>query len=154
MPESVADQIITKFKDAKDLYHKLILVVGSSGTGKTAALQEVSDRHAKPIVNINMELSRKLLGLTEKQRPLHVSRIIKDIINAISEDIIIFDNIEILFDVNLKQDPLKLLKTSSRNKTIIASWNGTVDENNITYATTDHPEYRKCLINDVVIVKT
>jgi len=48
---------------------------------------------------------------------------------------------EILFDQNLKQDPLRLLLGISRNQVIIATWNGSFINNRLTYAAIGHPEY-------------
>ena len=67
------------------------------------------------------------------------------------ENLILLDNIEILFDVALKQDPLRLLQGLSRNKTIIASWNGSIDKDSLTYAVPGHPEYRRYSSRDLLI---
>ena len=64
-------------------------------------------------------------------------------INEIKENTILLDNIEILFDVALKQDPLRLLQGLSRNKTIVVSWNGSIENDFLTYAVPGHPEYRR-----------
>ena len=58
-------------------------------------------------------------------------------------DVILLDNIEVLFDVSLKQDPLRLLQGLSRNKTVVAAWSGSIDGEHMVYATPDHPEYRR-----------
>ena len=42
MVEPLADQVLRKIGEARKLYHRLILMVGSTGSGKTKALQEVS----------------------------------------------------------------------------------------------------------------
>ena len=55
---------------------------------------------------------------------------------------VFLDNIEILFDVELKQDPLRLLQGLSRNLTVVASWNGTFGKGKLTYAEPGHREYR------------
>jgi Cdc6-like AAA superfamily ATPase len=58
------------------LYHRLILIVAPSGTGKTAALHEVAKHTGDPYINVNLELSRCMLGLTQRQRQLQVSRLL------------------------------------------------------------------------------
>jgi len=68
MAEPLADQIIRKAKQAAELYHRLILVVAPAGGGKTTALQHVRDLTGAPLVNVNRELSRRMLELTERQR--------------------------------------------------------------------------------------
>jgi len=60
-----------KMKDsASMMYFRLILMVGPAGSGKTSALQEVSARTSAPLVNVNLELSRRMLDLTERKRAL------------------------------------------------------------------------------------
>ena len=46
MAESLAEQIIHKIDQASQLYYRLILIVASSGMGKTTALREVA-KHAE-----------------------------------------------------------------------------------------------------------
>ena len=64
----VADRVIEKTEQALMMYHRLVLVVGAPGVGKTNVLKEVSSRVAAPLVNVNLELSRRMLDLTERQR--------------------------------------------------------------------------------------
>jgi Cdc6-like AAA superfamily ATPase len=152
MAEALADQIIQKIKQTSELYYRLILVVALSGTGKTSALRDVKDRINTPIVNVNLEISRQMLNLTERQRVLQVSQILGKIVNEAGGEIILLDNMEILFDVSLKQDPLRLLQGLSRNKTIVATWNGSIDASYLIYAAPDHPEYRRYPVVDFCVV--
>jgi hypothetical protein len=74
-----------------------------------------------PLVNVNLALSEKLLELTAKQRALRVARIVDDIVQEQAGDTVLLDNIEMLFHPDLKQDPLRLLQSLSRNRTIVAT---------------------------------
>ena len=80
MPEPLADQIIRKIKQAAELYHRLMLVVAPAGAGKTTALQDVRDRTGAPLININLELSCRMLELTERQRTLQLPRLFREIV--------------------------------------------------------------------------
>ena len=151
MAERLADQVMRKMGQARDLYHRLILVVASPGSGKTKALQEVSAATSVPLINVNLELSRRMLDLTERQRALHLPRLLGEIVGEGTGDVALLDNIEILFDVHLKQDPLRLLQGLSRNKTVVAAWNGAIGEGHLTYAVPGHPEYRRYTIRDVLV---
>jgi len=152
MAESLADKVMLQIDHAVDLYYRLIIMVAPSGAGKTAALQDVHGRTGAPLVNINLELSRRMLDLTERQRALQLPRLFSEIMNAFQTDVILLDNIEVLFDVSLKQDPLRLLQGLSRSKTVVAAWNGSIDNGHITYATPDHPEYRRYPLRDFLAV--
>ena len=54
--------------------------------------------------------------------------------------------------LGLKQDPLKLLQGISRNKTVVAAWNGTIVDDYFTYAAPGHPEYRRYPMRDFLVV--
>ena len=152
MPEPLADKVIQKISQAAELYHRLVLLVAPAGSGKTAALRDVHERMAAPLVNVNLELSRRMLDLTERQRALQLPRLLAEIVGASAAEVILLDNIEVLFDVSLKQDPLRLLQGLSRNKTVIAAWGGSIDGEHMVYATPDHPEYRRYPLRDFLVV--
>ncbi len=157
MVPTVVDRVIEKANQALTMYHRLVLAVGSSGVGKTNVLSEVSLRVAAPLVNVNLELSRRMLDLTERQRLLELPRILSEIVDAVASDhdVVLLDNIEILFDVSLKRDPLGLLQQISRYKTVVASWNGRIDDGDdgyLVYAVPGHSEFRRYPLKDFLFV--
>jgi hypothetical protein len=93
-------------------------------------------------------MSKALLEIPIQRRVSKVHYIFQDLINNFlsgrdtQTDIIFLDNLEILFDKDLKQDPLMLLQGISRNITIVASWNGLWADKRLTFAISGHPEYR------------
>lgn len=152
MAEPLADGVIQKIGQAAELYYRLVMLVAPAGAGKTAALQDVHERTAAPLVNVNLELSRRMLDLTERQRALQLRRLLAEIVGASAADLVLLDNVEVLFDVSLKQDPLRLLQELSRNKTVVAAWSGSIDGKYMVYATPDHPEYRRYPLRDFLVV--
>ena len=149
--ELSAERILNKIQDATQLYYQLIFVVGASGSGKTQVLRAVHERTGAPVINVNLELSKAMLELSERQRMLQLPKLLSDILGRTNADIILLDNIEILFDVSLKQDPLRLLQGLSRNKTIVASYSGMIDGEYLVYAEPDHPEHKRYPIQDLLI---
>lgn len=125
-----------------------------------------------------------MLDITERQRALQLPRLLAEIVAASAADlpapwievarqagVILLDNVEVLFDVSLKQDPLRLLQGLSRNKTVVAAWSGEIRTEGkglrteldagddsvlstqssslyLVYATPDHPEYRRYPLRD------
>lgn len=151
MAEPLADQVMQKIKQADELYYRLILIVAPAGVGKTRALQDVQERIGASVINVNLALSRQMLDLTERQRALQLPLLMRAIMNNAAGGVVLFDNIEILFDVSIKQDPLRLLQGLSRNKTVVAAWNGTIDGNHMIYAVPDHPEYRRYMVRGFLV---
>ncbi len=152
MAEPLADRVIKRIGQAAELYHRLVMLVAPAGAGKTAALQDVHERTAAPLVNVNLELSRRMLDLTERQRALQLPRLLAEIVGISAADVVLLDNVEVLFDVSLKQDPLRLLQGLSRNKTVVAAWSGSIDGEYMVYATPDHPEYKRYPLRDFLVV--
>ena len=149
---TLADSIRAQIDGASQLYHRLVLVVGGQRSGKTTALRELSESGSLPFVNLNLVLSQRLLELTSKARSLHLPKLLADIVASAVADVVILDNIEILFDPALHQDPLRCLQGVSRNRTIIASWSGTARDRTLTYAEPGHREYRRYTDVPAIIV--
>jgi hypothetical protein len=152
MTEPLADQVMRKTSRAAELYHRLVILAAPAGAGKTAALRDVHERTGAPLVNVNLELSRRMLELTGRQRALQLPRLLSEIVNASGGDVVLLDNIELMVYISLKQDPLRLLQGLSRNKTLVVTWNGPVNGGYLTYAMPEHPEYRRYIIRDLIIV--
>jgi chromosomal replication initiation ATPase DnaA len=150
MSESVKEAIKEAITHAPGMYSRLILLVGPSGSGKTRALQRISTEYDKNLYNVNLEMSKALMEIPIQRRESRASRVFDDMIKSFlgeskAEDRLVFlDNLEILFDKDLKQDPLLLLQSISRNTnaTIVASWNGNWSNKKLTFAVSGHPEYR------------
>lgn len=152
MPDPFSQQIIKKIEQASGLYHRLVLVVAPSGLGKTMALRDVQHNLDVPIINVNLEISGRLLELTVRKRALQVAELLEEILHEIDSDVVLLDNVEILFDQSLQQDPLRLLQGLSRNRTIAAAWNGEIKENSLFYGAPGHPEYRRYAAKDCLTV--
>ena len=134
-------------------YHRLVLVVGPARSGKTPLLKDLCQRQGITYLNVNLVLSQRLLDLTSKERPLRVRRLLDDVIGEQAGDVIVLDNIELLFDPALHQDPLVCLQALSRNKTLVVAWSGTYDEKRVlTYAGPGHSEYRRYERPEVIVV--
>jgi hypothetical protein len=137
----------------KDSYYKLVLAVGAAGTAKTAALNELGAKNSWPRVNINLRLSEKLIELTHRQRATRVAGIVDEILRDQKSDIVLLDNIELLFADELALDPLRLFQSASRNRTLIVAWPGSFDGASLTYAEPGHPEAKKYTSPQATIVQ-
>ncbi len=151
MTKFIQESLLLSVKEAKNLYNRLVLFVGPSGDRKTTILNQVAKELGKNIINVNLEFSKRFLEMTNKKRALKASRMFEDILGT-DRQTIILDKIAILFDINLKQDPLTLLQKASRYRTIIASFDGIMEDKKLIYAEPDHPEYRVYNIKDTLIV--
>lgn len=140
MNSQLHDQLKQSLQAAERRYHRLVLLVGKSGSGKTCALRAIAEELGTSVINVNLTLSGELLELTARQRSLRLSGLLRKIVDQ-TQTPVVLDNLEVLFDRSLLQDPLRLLQGISRNKTILASWNGSVTAGKLLYAEFGHPEH-------------
>lgn len=150
--QNAVDQIRQRLSGIADIYNRLVLLVGPSGSGKTAVLRALAEADMVPVLNVGAEISRQLLDLTERQRVLQLPKLLEDAVAALPGDLTLLDNTEVLFNPVLKQDPLRLLQGLSRDRTIVVSWLGEVDNGRLMYAAAEHPEFRRYPSADLLVV--
>lgn len=151
MVEAIQDKIKRSILAAEGLYHRLVLLVGETGSGKTGILRDIAKEIGSHVVNVNLALSGELLELTAKQRSLRLPGILDQIADQ-AQSPVVLDNLEILFDKDLQQDPLRLLQGISRKRLVVASWNGVINSGRLLYAEIGHPEYRSYDSVDALLV--
>ncbi len=149
-----SEHILTRVPEAAGSYFRLILVVGRPRTGKTEALRDLAASQGWPLINVNLRLSELLLELTQRQRALRAPRILDEIVSGPGTEVVLLDNIELLFGHELSLDPLRLLQGLSRNRTLVATWCGDYDRGYLTYAEPGHPEARRLAQPEAIIVCT
>ena len=108
-------------RQAAGQYFRLILLVAPSGSRKTALLQAVAQENGFPLLNINLELSKRMLELTHSQRARQVERLFKDVIASAQGDVVLLDNLELLFNPSLEVEPLRLLQVVSRTCMLVVT---------------------------------
>lgn len=125
------------------LHSKLILLVGRPGCGKTALLTALASRRSVKVMNIGAELGKGLAVMPQRQRALQANIAMRELADEYaSNDLLLLDNIELLFDRAIKLDPLDLLKRHARALRVVAVWPGELREGRLIYAEMGHPEYQ------------
>ena len=146
------DIAFTTLGNVDQLYSRLVLAVGPAMSGKSDLLRILADRLAAKVVNVNLELSKRMLDRTVRRRSLEMSQFFFDIINSSGTAPVLLDNIEILFEPTLAQDPIKLLKSIARNRTVMAAWTGGVSDGFLSYAEPSHPEYYRKPVDGFLVI--
>jgi hypothetical protein len=152
MSTHLSDQLLAQVQTIGGQYHRLILLVSGAGDGKTSVFRELAETQGWPRINLNLQLAERLLELTRKQRVVRLPALLSQILSEQAGDVVLVDNLEMLFYPELSHDPLKLLQGLSRNRTIVAAWPGGYDGETVSYAQPGHPEFRKYPAAAVVVV--
>lgn len=133
------------------VHSKLILLVGGPGIGKTALLVALAESRHATALNVGAELGSRLAPLSQRQRLLQANTIFRELADRhVIDDLLLVDNIELLFDRTLQLDPLDLLKRHAYARRVVAVWpgalqgelHGNAKTGRLTYAHMGHPEYQ------------
>ena len=151
MSQLILDRLRDSFAAAPDIYHSLVLLVGDQGSGKSKILGDFASELNRSVINVNLALSERLMELSNKQRVLRLPELLDALVSQ-EQPLVVLDNIEIMFDKDLRQDPLRLLQSISRYRTVVASWNGIMNSGRLMYAEAGHREYRSYDSVDALIV--
>jgi hypothetical protein len=121
-------------------WHKLLFLVGlQNGEG-----QLLSKALNIPYLNLNRHLSEKLQNIPKASYPLQVGEILNKWMEEYEETAFCIGDMEILFDKQLQQHPIRLLENLSKRFKLIVCWPGQYDGKSLTYAMPAHPEYFTC----------
>lgn len=137
--------IASKVDHPRQLYYRLIILVGATG-------RVVAGHLGLEPINASMQLSERLLDLAARRRPLQVGRLLEEIVGKEEQEVVLLDHLEILFEASLRQDPLRLLQSISRSRTVVAVWSGILEDGSLTYAGPGHPEHRRYPATDLLLV--
>lgn len=133
------------------LHSKLLLIVGKSQGGKTALLQALATKREITPLNVSAELASRLAALPPKQRHLQAVSILRELADLHAKgDLLLLDNLEVLFDKTLQLDPLDLLKRHAHSRRVVAIWPGEINNSRLTYANMGHPEHQDYGLEGVV----
>jgi hypothetical protein len=95
-------------------------------------------------LNLNRHLSEKLQNIPKASYPLQVGEILNKWMEEYEEASFCLGDMEILFDKQLQQHPIRLLENISKRFKLIVCWPGQYDGKSLTYAIPAHPEYFTC----------
>jgi predicted ATPase len=125
------------------LHSKLVLLIGVPGSGKTELLQVLGKNCGAMPLKIGSALGSVLAAIPQKQRPIQANTMMRELADqhAVS-NLLLLDNIELLFDRTLQLNPLDLLKRHAHARRVVAAWPGELRDGRLIYATMGHPEHQ------------
>jgi hypothetical protein len=136
------------------LQTKLILLAGQRGCGKTKLLHELGSQLGIAPLNVSLELGRCLAAIPNNKRSILAGELSRKITSELrTEDPLLLDNLELLFEPSLQIHPLDLIKRLAHARRVVAAWPGELRDNRLYYAEMTHPEYRDYDADGVVIIQ-
>ena len=141
MTDLPLSQLADTVRATQGAYHKLTIIAGPSGAGKTRLLNQLAAELQLPSINLSLLLSQRLLSQTRRQRALKAEEVAIEIIDEHLQSGLCLDDTELLFDSTLRLNPFTFLQDISRNRLIVASWNGAIAGGKLRFAYAGHPDF-------------
>lgn len=154
MTSSEMQKLVQQVTSLSDLNAKLLLLVGSVAAPENSILHQLGAKLGVNAINLCLELSRRLAAIPRNNRALMMSEILKEIAcHASSQDLLLLENIEILFEPSLQIDPLDILRKLAHSRRVVAVWPGELRGERLVYADISHPEHRDYSREGVVVLE-
>jgi hypothetical protein len=140
----VAIQMVVDYvQELKDKQERLVLIVGRPGSGKSKIMRELGLNRGWRYVDCRELVTDELLELVPKARPKEAPHIMDRLLERERADVILLDNIQVLFTPILNLDPLELLRQLSRKHAIVAAWPGEYADGKLAYMEAGLPEPKR-----------
>ncbi len=137
-----------------DLNSKLVLLVGAGRSGKTKLLRELGAKLNIEPLNVGLELGRRLAATPNNKRGFSAGKLLREIADKErTDDPLLLDNLELLFEKGLQINPLDLVKRLAHSKRVVAVWPGELRGDRLIYADMSHPEHRDYSRDGVVVLE-
>jgi hypothetical protein len=101
--------------------HKLLLLIGRPGSGKSKFLYNYSKEKGIPILNLDNILGEKI---PEGKDANYVYAFTHGFLSTYTPEEILLDKKKILYQKDSNIDLLDFLRELSQSKTVVATWNG------------------------------
>ncbi len=148
------DRLERLIAELGELNNKLVLLVGVSRGGKTKLLRELGTSLSIKPLNVSLELGRRLAARPINKRSFSAGELLREIADKeVTDDPLLLDNLELLFEKTLQINPLDLVKRLAHSKRVVAVWPGELRGERLVYADMSHPEHRDYSLEGVVVLE-
>ena len=145
-------QLVDLVRSVQTAYYRLVVIAGAPGCGKTRLLNQVATQLSLPKINLSLLVSRSLLTMTHRQRMLRAPEVARDVIDVHGPAGVCLDDTELLFDSALHLNPLTFLQDVSRNRLVVATWNGALEGGELRYGYAGHPDFFRQAVSGCPVV--
>ncbi|HOU00694.1 MAG TPA: BREX-3 system P-loop-containing protein BrxF [Anaerolineaceae bacterium] len=158
----MAETALDKLKEALRIVvhnrHKLVILLGDFGSGKTALLKQLAAELPAEYVNLNLELTERLLTRPRRDYADGVTAhaLIDMLCDERSPDgrTLLIDNVEILLSPELgKLNPVDTFKRVARQRSVVLALPGQRHGETAEYSVMGREDYFRIPLEDYPVVE-
>lgn len=121
-----------KIEELQNNENKLLLIIGQPGSGKSKLIRNYSAETGVPIIDLD-----KIFVNTPSDQLMTE---MKNFLKTYHKNVLLLDNKKILYAKNSQIDLLAFLKELSKDITVVATWNGMIEDGQLYHIRKDGPE--------------
>ncbi len=118
------DQLLKEIEAAKKSNNKLLLIIGTPGSGKSKLIHEYSKESGIPILNLDNIF---------KDTSTDLIKVMNDFLATYDKDVLLLDNKRILYTKDSNIDMLAFLKELANKVVVVATWNGKIENDKLIH---------------------
>jgi hypothetical protein len=126
---------------ARGEHFRLVWLAGGTDAERSAVLSCIADAEDGVYVELGKKLSEALIEVPAPLRTASVEECFTSCLGGFSYPVTCLNHLEILFDPNLRINPVMLIKSASRHALIVAAWPGFTKDGQLTFGSPDHPAF-------------
>lgn len=151
MPITV-QQVLAIVQKAGQSSERLVLIVGQPGSGKSKLLRELALNEGWKLINCRELISEDFLELVPNVRQQEASSLMGKDLARLDAEVILLDDVDILFTPVLHLEPLELLRHLSETQTIVAAWPGRHVGDSLEFIHSLSQKVDKFMVNDLPVI--
>lgn len=125
----------------QELPQPLVIIAGARKTGKTPLAKSLATQGLGTYINLSLLLSRYLATDPDADDSLTAGTAAKLLRDVSPIGAMILDNIEAVFQPELRLSPLRWFRQIVRDLPLVAVWPGAVVEGEFSYSMPNRPDY-------------
>jgi type II secretory pathway predicted ATPase ExeA len=137
---SQIEELLATIDAVKSKTHRLVIVTGNPGSGKSQILREASAKKKWDYVDCRTLVSEEIIELLPAMRAAKAPGIMSDLLERYDAEVILLDRVQTLFTPVLQLDPLALLRNLSEKYTLVVAWPGYYKDGNLYFERAGEPE--------------
>jgi len=152
------DKLIEALRIVGTDRHKLVILLGAFGSGKTQLLKRVAPEVGAQYVNLNLQLTERLLAVPRSGYcdGVTVHRLIDELCDELSPDgrPLFVDNVELLFSPEVgKINPVDTFKRMSRQRPVVLALPAKRQGNHAVYSAMGREDYMRIPLENYPVVE-
>ena len=145
------EELLACVEGVKGKNHRLVIVTGNPGSGKSQILREASAKKKWDYIDCRTLITEEIIELLPTMRATKAPGIISEVLADFGVDIFLLDRVQTFFTPVLQLDPLALLRNLSEKYTLVVAWPGYYKEGNLFFERAGNLEPLKFEAGDLTI---